>query len=309
MDIDVVYTWVDPNDKQWVKQRNEYKEGAEEAVERLPLTNIDGNSELYYSLLSLTKYAPWIRKVWIVCQRPQRPSFLNEFDLNVDVVFHDEIFPDPSVLPTFNSYAIECCLHRIPGLAEQFIYFNDDMMFGAPVEPNLFFDKWGSPKVYIESEWNPKFQAAIRENDSGIPYTASCKLIRRLLNEKYDYDSSRGRIIHQATALTRTCMIVAERTFSTLWNKCVGARFRRGDDIIPVPLAVLNGVEINLCVKGLRNPSYLWTPLSKVLKDNHAMFQKLSKSRPKFICINDVNPSFPSEIIFHYFGCLDVYFS
>lgn len=305
MEIDAVYTWVDPEDHKWLKQKGEYKN--DDTIERLPPKTVD-NSELYYSLLSLIKFAPWIRKIWIVCQRPQTPPFLHTLSLDVQVVFHDEIFPDVSVLPCFNSYAIECCLHRIHGLAEHFIYFNDDMMLGSHVDPDLFFDKWGSPKVYIESEWNPTFEASIVENPNDIPYSASCKLVRRILNDKYGYDSSRGRIIHEATAITKTCMVIAERTFSKEWDKCVNERFRQGDDIIPFPLALFNGVEINLCHKGIPNPSYVWTTLTKNLRDNHRLFRTLMKKRPKLLCINDVNPSYPKEIIFHYFGCLDVYF-
>ena len=33
----------------------------------------------------------------------------------------------------YNSFAIECFLDRIPGLAEHFIYLNDDMFFGNHV--------------------------------------------------------------------------------------------------------------------------------------------------------------------------------
>ena len=48
-------------------------------------------------------------------------------------VTHDEIFPNKSHLPTFSSPAIETHLHRIEGLADNFIYLNDDVMFGQQV--------------------------------------------------------------------------------------------------------------------------------------------------------------------------------
>ena len=41
-------------------------------------------------------------------------------------------------LPLFNSHAIAQWIDRIPGLAERFIYANDDTMFGAPVTPDQF---------------------------------------------------------------------------------------------------------------------------------------------------------------------------
>jgi hypothetical protein len=49
------------------------------------------------------------------------------------VIHHDEIFPDTQHLPTFNSYAIECHLHRIPHLSERFLAFNDDTFATRPI--------------------------------------------------------------------------------------------------------------------------------------------------------------------------------
>ena len=44
--------------------------------------------------------------------------------------------PTPSVLPTHNSHAVESQLHSIAGLAEHFLYSNDDMFFGRPISPD-----------------------------------------------------------------------------------------------------------------------------------------------------------------------------
>ena len=48
-------------------------------------------------------------------------------------VTHEDIFPNKSHLPTFSSPAIEAHIHRIPGLSQRYIYFNDDVMFGKEV--------------------------------------------------------------------------------------------------------------------------------------------------------------------------------
>ena len=55
----------------------------------------------------------------------------------IRVVPHSEIFPDTGDLPTFNSHAIEACLHRIPDLSENFLYFNDDVFLGRPRRKDL----------------------------------------------------------------------------------------------------------------------------------------------------------------------------
>ena len=50
----------------------------------------------------------------------------------------------PQYLPTYNSHTIELNLHRIPGLSENFVYFNDDVFLIRPVTPQHFF-KNGKP--------------------------------------------------------------------------------------------------------------------------------------------------------------------
>ena len=47
-------------------------------------------------------------------------------------------------LPSYNSAAIELNLHRIEGLSEHFIYFNDDMFMIKDTQPSDFY-KNGHP--------------------------------------------------------------------------------------------------------------------------------------------------------------------
>ena len=68
---------------------------------------------------------PFIRKVHlIVARESQIPQWLNQDTVNV--VLHKDIIPE-QYLPTFNCNPIEMNLHRIKGLDEEFIYFNDDI--------------------------------------------------------------------------------------------------------------------------------------------------------------------------------------
>ena len=45
----------------------------------------------------------------------------------------------PAYLPTFNINSIELNLHRIKGLSEHFVFFNDDMFLLKPVYMEDFF--------------------------------------------------------------------------------------------------------------------------------------------------------------------------
>ena len=69
---------------------------------------------LKYALRAMERHASWVRNVFIVTNG-QVPSWLDSTNLRVRIVTHDEIFPDRSHLPTFNSNAIELHLHNIQG--------------------------------------------------------------------------------------------------------------------------------------------------------------------------------------------------
>ena len=106
------------------------------------------SQELRYSLRSLERYAPWVRRVFLVTNG-QIPDWLALDGQRLTLVTHEDIFPDPSHLPTFSSPAIEAHLHRIPGLSEHFLYFNDDVLLGQPVWPEDFFAPGGGYNVFL----------------------------------------------------------------------------------------------------------------------------------------------------------------
>lgn len=109
------------------------------------------SEELRYSLRSLEMFAPWVRRVYIVTDN-QIPRWLNLDDPKVEVVPHSAIFEEQSALPVFSSPAIESQLHRIPGVSRRFIYFNDDVMLGAPTFPDDFVRLDGAPRIYLAWE-------------------------------------------------------------------------------------------------------------------------------------------------------------
>ena len=106
------------------------------------------NEELKYSLRSVQKFAPWIRKIFLVTNG-QIPSWLNIYHPRLELVAHKDIFKNHSHLPTFSSPAIESNLVNIPGLAERFIYLNDDFFFGKPIWPDDFESEEEVYKIYL----------------------------------------------------------------------------------------------------------------------------------------------------------------
>uniref|UniRef100_A0A1B6CG05 LNR domain-containing protein n=1 Tax=Clastoptera arizonana TaxID=38151 RepID=A0A1B6CG05_9HEMI len=111
-------------------------------------SRFEDKEELRYSLRSLEKYAPWVRKVYIVTNG-QIPYWLDLSNPRLTIVTHNTIFSNTSHLPTFSSPAIETHIHRIPGLSDKFLYINDDIFFGQDIWPQDFITHRGSQKVYL----------------------------------------------------------------------------------------------------------------------------------------------------------------
>lgn len=132
--IDFVLTYLDSNDIEWQKQRNTYKYGENADVN--PNRYRDWNN-LRYFFRSIDKYAPWVRKIHVVTWG-HIPEWLNTDNPKINIVKHEDYIPN-EWLPTFSSRCIDMNLHRIPDLAEQFVYFNDDMFLTAPTKPEDFF--------------------------------------------------------------------------------------------------------------------------------------------------------------------------
>ena len=136
--IDAVYTWVDgarlPDLDVWLERMR----GQLSAGDAGPCRWRD-NGELRFSLRALETHAPWIRTVHLVTHG-QVPDWLNMDAPGLHVVSHRELFPDPAVLPSFNSTAIVAVIHRIEGLADRYLHFNDDVILGRDVDRGDFLN-------------------------------------------------------------------------------------------------------------------------------------------------------------------------
>ena len=143
MDIDVVVLWVDGNDPAWQEEKSKYAPPA--AVDSNSVNRYRDWGLLPYWFRAIEKHAPWVRKIHFVTWG-HVPAFLNLDAPKLHIVRHEDFIPK-EYLPTFSSHTIEMNIHRIPDLAEHFIYFNDDMFLLRPMEPEQFFRN-GLPCTY-----------------------------------------------------------------------------------------------------------------------------------------------------------------
>lgn len=133
--IDIVILWVDGQDKEWIEKKNKWALKCGEKIhspERF--RNWDN---LQYLFRGIEKFASWVNHVYLITDN-QKPKWLDEKNKKVTVVDHSQIISEKN-LPLFNSSAIEINIHKIPGLSEKFVYFNDDMFLIQPTQPTDFF--------------------------------------------------------------------------------------------------------------------------------------------------------------------------
>lgn len=154
MDIDFVITWVDMNDPKWRADFLKYSGKADNEKNSVSEARFRDYGFLRYWFRGVEKFAPWVRKIHFVTSG-QKPDWLDETNPKINLVNHKDYIPE-QFLPTYNSVVIERYLHKIPGLAEHFVYFNDDFYIINKISTERFF-KNGLPCDIATFLYNPSW--------------------------------------------------------------------------------------------------------------------------------------------------------
>jgi hypothetical protein len=224
--VDVVYTWVDGNDPEWDAARQARiasMEGTARTREASGRARFISRDELRYSLRSVHLFAPWVRNVYVVTSG-QVPAWLDRDHTGVRVVRHDEIMA-AEALPTFNSHAIETSLHHIPGLAEHWLYFNDDFFLGRPIRPEALFSPAGLSSVFFA-------QSTIGLSDlpDSPPWLKAAWNNRRLLQEAFGAVTTNA-LAHAPYAMRTSVLREIEQRFGDVVAATTRSPFRSDTDI------------------------------------------------------------------------------
>lgn len=140
--IDVVVTWVDDTDLTWRALRDFHLGDQRKTREGAADARFRDWGALRYWFRAIEENCEWVRNVVLVTVNPL-PAWLNLNHPRLRVIHHEDFIPSV-YLPTFNSRVIELHLHRIAGLSEKFVYFNDDQYVLKKITREHFFPE-GNP--------------------------------------------------------------------------------------------------------------------------------------------------------------------
>lgn len=233
-DIDLVYLWCDGSDTNFVQQKNLLLQQYGANLEANRDCRFIQMDELKYSLRSVNMYMPWIHHIFIVTNN-QTPKWLANHE-KITIIDHSEIMPK-SALPCFNSVALECCLHRIPNLAEHFIYANDDLFVGRRLRPDFFFNNEQKPIVRF-----------IKIPDYSGPYGATLLTAIELIEHHFGVSYKGYHPHHNMDAYTKTMLRECEKKFPKLFNHTIHQPLRN-ESCLQRFIFSLYGLVTNIAVK------------------------------------------------------------
>ena len=154
MDIDFIITWVNMDDPDWQTEFARYSGNKANTKNGVSKARFRDYGFLKYWFRGVEKFAPWVRKIHFVTSG-QQPEWLDTDNPKIHLVNHKDFIPE-QFLPTYNSVVIERYMYRISGLAEHFVYFNDDFYIINALRTERFF-KNGLPCDIATFLYNPSW--------------------------------------------------------------------------------------------------------------------------------------------------------
>lgn len=293
-EVDLVYTWVDGSDPEFQRTKRKYQQQEQPKSKYSTETNrFRDLDELKYSIRTVLKFAPFIRKIFLVTNG-QRPTWLKNLNPTtvppIELITHRQIFPEPQAnyLPTFNSIAIEANLHRIPGLSEYFIYFNDDVFFGRPVTKRNFLTPEGKTKIYLRADnfvpkRNPNYSLTSYYFKDGL-YHTHCYLNRHSKKRK-----PRKTHQHVGIMLRKSVLEQIEEQLKQTgdWSNCL-TRFRQNRNLKLISLLYpYYSLDHSLAVNDSK------VKCLKVSEQHARQFPAILQRRYHMFCLNTITAKTP----------------
>lgn len=297
--IDFVIIWVDGNDRQWQQEKSKYMPDSNTDDREIRYRDYDN---LQYWFRGVEKFAPWVHKIYFVTYG-HLPLWLNTDNKKLCIINHKDFIPE-QYLPTFSSHPIELNLHRIKGLSEKFVYFNDDMFLIKQVRIEDFFFK-GLPCDTAAINAHPSLKNTLHISETNMEIINAHFHKREVLRKK----PLKWFRLRYGAKLIRTLCLLPWPEFIGFWDHHVASSFLKQtyEDLWNLEYDILNetslhkfryALDVNQWLfrywqlaKGEFHPRSASFGKSFCLKDdeknNEIIYSAISCQKFKMICIND----------------------
>ena len=182
--IDGVIFYVNGEDDIWKKQYERYcklNDNNFEINESHSKAKVIDYGVLKYLFRSIDKNAKFINNIYLVVQSDsQVPDWVNRD--TVKVVLHEEFIPK-EFLPTYNSFTIDMFVHKIHGISERFLVFEDDMVVTDNISENTFFNGYKT-KETMEDRDISKLDPSKNMMNYQKLWLRSSNLVKKEFNEE-----------------------------------------------------------------------------------------------------------------------------
>lgn len=303
--IDLVYTWVNDQDENWLTEKEKYQEKfGDDSCTSTSNSRFTNRDELKYSLRSVELYANFFNHIYIVTA-DQVPEWLNTNHPKITMVSHKDIFENKDHLPTFNSHAIEANLHRIEGLSEKFVYINDDVFFGTHAYPELFFTGNNKSKMFLSPfTYIPLYY----EGKELLPIDASAINIQNIFKKNYNL-AIYNKFFHVPFPILKSVMKKMSEEYRGEFESTSKTKFRGPEDISTTSFmyhyyAYLNGDA----VEGVLPSEYFDINKIEHLKKLSEYIKLNEDKRKVAFCINETHIEHDMNIDDKVAGFLNKYF-
>lgn len=285
--MDVVIPFVTCKDEVWMR------ETMKQTVNPMPILNhISGQTIRYnlfydygtlkYVLRGIDKYMPYVDNVFLLVSNiEQVPDYIDKS--KVRIILHKEFIPE-DLLPIYNSCTIELFLNKIPGLGEEFVYFNDDMIPVKPISYDELF-KNGLPCIHFIN--NDRSKTAMTYTHVLFSFYEAKNSVQVKTGHRID-DDNVVVPLHMPTPLIKSVM--DEYSSQERHQKLIkfyGTRTRNPRNINQyywADILYFSGQYVKSDIKNL------YVDMSSL---DNIDFSKITDEQ--FMCVNDVNEKFRSS--------------
>lgn len=300
MEIDFVVTWVNMEDPKWKIKFEKYAGHSAAHKNGVSDARFRDYGFLKYWFRGIEKFAPWVRKIHFLTSG-ELPEWLDINNPKINIVRHEDFIPE-RFLPTFNSVVIERYMHLIPGLAEKFVYFNDDFYIIRHVSPDRFFQD-GLPCDIAVMQYNPtwsQYYKTLKNNIDIINRHFDKKIVMRRFHDKW-FDKSYGSKARMNRLLLPYNKFITLRTphnaqpylrqtFLEVWNaagkeleETSANRFRAINDLTPELFRTWQICQGNFTPYN----TYKDTKMFPLLIKSKKAIKAIRQQSYSLICLND----------------------